>query len=42
MSRADLPKTSPNRTLARFLWIAVIFLAFVGLGRSLLGEPSFC
>ncbi|PYT78051.1 MAG: hypothetical protein DMG40_21380 [Acidobacteria bacterium] len=31
MSRADLPKTSPNRTLARFLWIAVIFLAFVGL-----------
>ena len=22
---------TPNRTVARFLWVAVIFLAFIGL-----------
>src|SRR5690242_13728721 len=31
MSRATSHTTIPNRTLVRFLWIAVIFLAFIGL-----------
>ena len=31
MSRATSQVTRPNRTLRRFLWTAVIFLAFVGL-----------
>lgn len=31
MSRAMSQATHPNRTLVRFLWIAVIFLAFIGL-----------
>jgi uncharacterized membrane protein len=31
MSRARPRWRTPNRTLVRFLWIAVIFLAFVGL-----------
>ena len=31
MSRAALQAIRPNRTLTRFLWIAVIFLAFIGL-----------
>ncbi|HEV2196775.1 MAG TPA: DUF2306 domain-containing protein [Candidatus Acidoferrum sp.] len=31
MSRATSQATHPNRTLVRFLWIAVIFLAFIGL-----------
>ena len=31
MSRGRSQATNPNRTLVRFLWIAVIFLAFIGL-----------
>ena len=31
MSRATSQVTRPNRTLVRLLWIAVIFLAFIGL-----------
>ena len=31
MWRAKSQVASPNRTLVRFLWIAVIFLAFIGL-----------
>lgn len=31
MSRATSQATHPNRSLLRFLWIAVIFLAFIGL-----------
>ena len=31
MSRAALQATRPNRTLKQFLWIVVIFLAFIGL-----------
>ena len=31
MLRATSQPTRPNRTLGRFLWIAVIFLAFIGL-----------
>ena len=31
MSRGRSEATSPNRTLVRFLWIALIFLAFIGL-----------
>lgn len=31
MSRGRPEATSPNRTLVRFLWIALIFLAFIGL-----------
>jgi uncharacterized membrane protein len=31
MSLAKSQAANPNRTLVRFLWIAVIFLAFVGL-----------
>lgn len=30
MSPAISPPTLPNRTLTRFLWVAVIFLAFIG------------
>jgi len=30
-SHASSQATTPNRTLVRFLWIAVIFLAFIGL-----------
>jgi uncharacterized membrane protein len=31
MSRATSQVTRPSRTLVRFLWVAVIFLAFIGL-----------
>jgi uncharacterized membrane protein len=31
MPRVALQATNPNRTLVRFLWAAVIFLAFIGL-----------
>jgi uncharacterized membrane protein len=31
MSRATLQARRPNRALVRFLWVAVIFLAFIGL-----------
>ncbi len=31
MSRATPQPARPNRTLARFLWVAVVFLAFIGL-----------
>ncbi|HYY72232.1 MAG TPA: DUF2306 domain-containing protein [Candidatus Bathyarchaeia archaeon] len=31
MSRATSQATRPSRTLTRFLWVAVIFLAFIGL-----------
>ena len=31
MPRASFKATRPNRTLTRFLWIGVIFLAFIGL-----------
>lgn len=31
MSRGRSEATSPNRTLVRFVWIALIFLAFIGL-----------
>jgi uncharacterized membrane protein len=31
MSRATSQATIPNRALVRFLWVAVVFLAFVGL-----------
>ena len=31
MSRAALQASRPNRTLTRLLWVAVIFLAFIGL-----------
>ena len=31
MSRATSQITTPNRTLVRFVWAAVIFLAFIGL-----------
>src|SRR5215467_11105397 len=31
MSRAPSQAANPNRVLVRFLWIAVIFLAFIGL-----------
>ena len=31
MSRGRPEATSPNRTLVRFVWIALIFLAFIGL-----------
>jgi len=31
MPRATSQLTRPNRTLVRFLWVAVIFLAFIGL-----------
>jgi hypothetical protein len=32
MPRATSQAANPNRTLVRFLWTAVIFLAFIGVG----------